>query len=155
MTGKVTENKGTWKLDDSHFDKVEHFEYKAATTKVENGTITEYLTTAKYVNTDNKTETGSKQTINGQEVQGLDIIEKYDYNDYNRQTKIGYDNNGDGTADKIHYQQFDSLGRVQKVLVDNDAKKPQVIIPTRITMVSQLKVSTESKLSVLTTKVKP
>ncbi|QTM01244.1 hypothetical protein [Mannheimia sp. ZY171111] len=25
--------------------------------------------------------------------------------------------------DKIHYQQFDSLGRVQKVLVDNDAKK--------------------------------
>ncbi|QLB41499.1 hypothetical protein HV560_00860 [Mannheimia pernigra] len=106
VTEKVPGNKNAWKLDESHFDKVEHFEYKAATTKVENGTITEYLTTAKYVNTDNKTETGSKQTINGQEVQGLDIIEKYDYNDYNRQTKIEYDNNGDGTADKIHYQKY-------------------------------------------------
>ncbi|MEG9486984.1 Ig-like domain-containing protein, partial [Mannheimia indoligenes] len=128
----------SFKLSDSSIDKVEYYVHEARPIEVGTGddkvTITEYVVKQKLVNTDNQNTGADEKTINGEKVQGIDTIETYEYNSYNRQTKIEYDNNADGTADKIHYQIFDAMGRVERVLVDNDASinkaehtgKPQV-----------------------------
>ncbi|MEG9490803.1 Ig-like domain-containing protein [Mannheimia indoligenes] len=121
VTGNVT--RGNLAHSGTGYDKVEHFTYEKYTTDVNGAPVELYRQTAKYTNTDNSAATGKAQpNINGATAEGIDTIEKYDYNDYSRQTKIEYDNDGDGTTDKIHYQIFDSLGRIVQVLVDNDAK---------------------------------
>ena len=112
------------------YDKVEYYAYEELTTTVEGKPVIEYINTAKYTNLDNKPtgespkdSEGNIIEINGEKLIGIDTIEKNTFNDYGRKTKIEYDNNADGTADKIHYQIFDSLGRVSSVLVDSDANE--------------------------------
>ncbi|MGX2949240.1 hypothetical protein, partial [Frederiksenia canicola] len=96
---------------------IEHREYNA------NGHYT-----GRYTNSDGK-DTGTTQTINGKEVQGIEKVETIDTNARGNWLKVEYNNdadkggnNGEGVTDAITYNVVDANGRVVARYTDSDGQ---------------------------------